>query len=295
MTVNVGVGTAATGTVDFVDTFAGSFEAGTLTFGRGTVDFGDNTLNIGQPGAISVGTLAWTGGLLTGETVDPASGALTMTGGTLAVGTLDGVLTQNGGTVAPDDPVADTTIEGAYLLRSAAALSLDLGGTAAAQYEQLAVNGAVNLNTDILSGGTGGSLTIGLDPATFCPDVGDVVHPPHNDGTDPIAGTFKDKPDGGSFDVACGANTVTFQIDYQGGDGNDVALTVTGVAAAMLTATHADDAKLVFAATEGVPLVEAPVLEAMTAEAPAVAVFAAVEDDLPIQVIDLPDHDALLL
>ena len=43
-----------------------------------------------------------------------------------------------------------------------------------------------------------------------------------NNGTAAIAGTFSNLPDGGSITI--GSNT--FQVDYEGGDGNDLTLTV---------------------------------------------------------------------
>ena len=43
-----------------------------------------------------------------------------------------------------------------------------------------------------------------------------------NSAVTPIAGTFANLPDGGTITV--GANT--FQADYEGGDGNDLTLTV---------------------------------------------------------------------
>jgi hypothetical protein len=43
-----------------------------------------------------------------------------------------------------------------------------------------------------------------------------------NPSADPIAGTFANLPDGSTFTI--GPNT--FQVSYEGGDGNDLTLTV---------------------------------------------------------------------
>ena len=44
----------------------------------------------------------------------------------------------------------------------------------------------------------------------------------NNTATTPIAGTFSNLPDGSTF----AANGNTYQVSYQGGDGNDLTLTV---------------------------------------------------------------------
>lgn len=46
-----------------------------------------------------------------------------------------------------------------------------------------------------------------------------------NDGTDAVTGTFKDLPEGATFTTSDGA---IYKINYGGGDGNDVVLTVVG-------------------------------------------------------------------
>ncbi len=63
----------------------------------------------------------------------------------------------------------------------------------------------------------------------FLPSVSDSFVIVENDGADGIVGLFEGKAQGAEFDVAFDADTVTMEIDYQGGDGNDVELTVTDV------------------------------------------------------------------
>jgi hypothetical protein len=100
---------------------------------------------------------------------------------------------------------------------------VDLLGTDANAFDTLMVNGEVDFNAD---GGDGGTLEVLLG---FLPSVSDSFVIVENDGVDAILPSFEGKPQGSEFDVAFDADTVTMQIDYQGGDGNDVELTVTDV------------------------------------------------------------------
>src|SRR5262249_46273454 len=90
------------------------------------------------------------------------------------------------------------------------------GTTAGTQYDQLAVNGTVNLGSAALN------VTLG-----FIPGPGAVFKIIDNDGTgDAVTGTFNTISEG---------DTVTFSgtqfiVSYKGGDGNDVTLTRPGVA-----------------------------------------------------------------
>jgi fibronectin-binding autotransporter adhesin len=56
----------------------------------------------------------------------------------------------------------------------------------------------------------------------MCCRLGAVFTVIQNTSTDAIAGTFSNLPDGSMITV--GSNT--FQADYEGGDGNDLTLTV---------------------------------------------------------------------
>jgi hypothetical protein len=80
----------------------------------------------------------------------------------------------------------------------------------------------------IASGIVGPSVTIGA--ALFSPaevrsgilSAGTVFTVINNNGTQPIVGRFSNLPDGSTITV--GSNT--FQASYEGGDGNDLTLTV---------------------------------------------------------------------
>ena len=226
--VNIGLGSGAIGTLTFVDNFAGSFQAATVDLNAGLFDFGNNTLAIGDAGSILVQAFDLTGGVLAGDTVDfdPTTGTFDFSGGTLAVETFDGMLDQNGGTVAPGGSVGTTTINGDYELASAGTLEIEIDGNAGpgVGFDQLIINGTVNLNADM---GTGGSLNVVLG---FTPTARDTFTIIDNDGVELTIGFFDGLPNLSTFEETVGSDTVTFQIDYAGGDGNDVDLIVTDVA-----------------------------------------------------------------
>jgi uncharacterized delta-60 repeat protein len=98
---------------------------------------------------------------------------------------------------------------------SEGSLRIDIRGTTpGTEYDQLKVGnaGAVNL-------GTGNFLS--PDVRGFTPAFGDVFRVIDNTSTNPVLNTFSGLPEGAIFTKG-GA---TFQITYQGGDGNDVVLT----------------------------------------------------------------------
>lgn len=95
-------------------------------------------------------------------------------------------------------------------------LSVRLNGTGAGTWDQVAVTGTVditNATLDVVQG--------------FTPAVGDSWTIVSNDGADAVTGTFRvdgaPVPQGATFF----AGGRTFQMDYQGGDGNDVVITLT--------------------------------------------------------------------
>jgi len=89
---------------------------------------------------------------------------------------------------------------------------IDLHGTAVGNYDRLSVTGTVALSGSV-------ALNLGLG---YVPSAADSFTIILNDGTDAVSGEFAGKPDGWVFS----AQGTFFAIDYQGGDGNDVVLTV---------------------------------------------------------------------
>jgi len=242
--VGIGVGTGASG---LLDVLGGTLKATTLTLASGALDFHERTLTVGTTGTLAANTLNLSGGLLTGDTLAVAGGTLNFTGGALSVDTVNGLLDQNGGTLAPGSSPGETVVNGNYDLSSPGALKIEVFGNtftpAVKEYDRLTVNGTVKLNGDGNPAG-GGTLDIDLG---YSPSVGTSFIVLDNDGTDAIGSRFKGMLEGSSFDVSYGTQTVTFQITYFAGTGNDIAVTVTnkvGAAPAGLTVTGTSASEL---------------------------------------------------
>jgi autotransporter-associated beta strand protein len=158
--------------------------------------------------AVSGGSIKKTGtGVLLLNGVAPGVD-VTVLGGTLGgTGSL-GNLTAGPGTVAPGMSPGTLTTKAVDLTNGA--LAVELNGAAAGQFDQLKAVGAVDL--------TGSALSASLG---FTPNPGQKFTIIDNDGTDPVTGTFAGLPDNATPTI--GGNT--FRIDYDGGTGNDVALT----------------------------------------------------------------------
>jgi autotransporter-associated beta strand protein len=101
---------------------------------------------------------------------------------------------------------------GSISLNSDSALAVEINGnTAGAQYDQLHVNGSVNLSGAALA--LSGSFVVDpLLPSSFI-----VIS---NDGAEAVSGTFAGLPEGSQLSFGAG----TLYVTYHGGDGNDVAL-----------------------------------------------------------------------
>jgi len=240
-TVKVGVGTTpeggATGLFDIV---GGAIHTTTLALATGALDFNNNVLVVGPTGTRSADTLDLAGGLLTGDTLTMAGGTFSFAGGVLSVDTFNGLLDQNGGVLAPGNAVGQTTVNGNYDLASAGTLKIKIFGdtfdATTKQYDRLTVNGTVNVNGDNNAAG-GGTLDIDLG---YSPTVGSSFLIVDNDGVDAVVKRFKGLLEGATFDTAYGDQTVTFQISYYGGSGNDVVLTVTNVSGTAPTGLTVD-------------------------------------------------------
>jgi hypothetical protein len=220
------VGTGASGNIEIN---GGNFSATTLNLQAGGFDFTGQTLNIGNTEPLAVQTFNLKGGVLTGETIDLDTGAFNFTGGNLIVDVFNGSLNQLGGSLTPGGSPGTTTINGNYSLASAGSIDIELFGlNPGTQYDQLVVNGLVNLNSN---NGTGALLDLILG---FAPNIGQSFDLVENDGVDAIAGQFAGLSQDASFNEVFGGNQYTFDISYTGGDGNDVAVTVIGVAPAAL-------------------------------------------------------------
>jgi autotransporter-associated beta strand protein len=200
----------------------------------GIIKTGPGTLEIGNPGSVhtysgattvNAGTLLITGnissslvtvnnGLLQVNT-GGAVGPVTVNGGTLGGSGIVGSITATDGVVAPGAS-AGTLTSGSFDLGLGADFSIELGGLSAGfEYDQLLVNGDVNL-----AGNFQGSLING-----FIPQTDDTFFILLNDGLDSITGAFAGLAEGSTVDFGGATFTVTYLANGDGGAiGNDLAL-----------------------------------------------------------------------
>ncbi len=99
---------------------------------------------------------------------------------------------------------------GGLTLAPGASLDVDIGGTAAGEYDQLVVGGPVDLG--------GATLNVSFGFTTAASDSFRLIE---NTGGNSIVGTFAGLPEGATFD----AGTRVYQITYTGGSGDDVVIT----------------------------------------------------------------------
>ena len=166
------------------------------------VQYGQNAI-LTEAEEIANKITVYEGGILKG--VGKVAGIDVQTGGTLAPGNSPGCIVSNG----------DLTLSGSYDIEIA-------GKTVCTEYDQTDVTGAVDV--------TGGTLNVAF-LSSFVPALNDEFMIIKNDAADAVTGTFTGLVNGASVVVA----GITFQINYDGGDGNDVTLTATAVPATVTT------------------------------------------------------------
>lgn len=155
-------------------------------------------------------------GRLTGAGITVSGlGTLSGTGVVGPVAINAGGLLSPAGEAGGDGTISTLTVTQALTLVGDARLRMNLNGTTVQNYDQLDVQGTVNL----------GAGTAGLEVQLgFVPPDGHTFVLLDNDGADAITGTFAGKPEGAVFSV----NGLRCRISYLGGTGNDLALTVLG-------------------------------------------------------------------
>ncbi|MGC4043262.1 MAG: autotransporter-associated beta strand repeat-containing protein [Armatimonas sp.] len=215
--------------------------AGTAGFnkiGAGALTLSNTANTFSGPIRITGGSLLVNGNLAGGATLTVAYGGLPgepiVPGGTLggsgtigAPNALRDVYIENGATLAPGNSPGLLTVNGNVTFAphfdfyADPNFAVELNGTTVGTgYDQLAVNGAVDLGSANLL------LSLG-----FAPGVNDMFFLVSNDGTDAILGNFLGLPEGSSVTGTYGGMTYTGQITYQGdfgaqlkSGGNDIAL-----------------------------------------------------------------------
>ena len=190
-----GVRVADSSTAIFHDNFIGNDEFGSAISG--------------QPQAINA-----LSSVITVEGLQTIDGPTVIASGStlLGFGTIDGPVTING-TIAPgNSPGIINT--GNYTQTATSTLEIEIGGLApgnsATDHDQVNVTGTVTLD---------GTLDVSRFNG-FQPQLGDSFVIINNDLADAVSGTFTGLAEGSTFT----SDTVTWQITYTGGDGNDVVL-----------------------------------------------------------------------
>jgi autotransporter-associated beta strand protein len=201
-------------------------DGGLIKDGNGTLILGGvNTYN--GPTEVYGGTLVVNGSIFGSPITTVSAGATLKGGGT--IGALDAR-----GNVQPGDNLGVLTTNGDATFISSATLSLELNNTTPATgYDQLAVNGVVNLGN--------ANLSLGGSYLTFPAIANDLFFVIINDGVDSIGGIFNGIPDGGHVFAQNGQDFILTYFADSGSNsftgGNDVALLAVpepGSAALML-------------------------------------------------------------
>ncbi|MDJ0512189.1 MAG: autotransporter domain-containing protein [Methyloceanibacter sp.] len=210
----------------------GTLKAAAVNFGEGvgalnfnhTDESGDHEFAPGISGAGAINHLSGFTKLM-GDSTN-FSGRTTVMGGTLSVdnvfggdvmvngGRLEGIgqiggLNVNRGTFAPGNSIGTMTVNGNLALSGAATFEVEVD--AAGNSDRVIVNGTVDL--------TGTTLTVLAEAGTYADETKYTII--ENDGTDAVSGSFGQ--------VSVNSAFLTPSVDYAGGTGNDVVLTLEGV------------------------------------------------------------------
>ncbi|HEV8267572.1 MAG TPA: autotransporter-associated beta strand repeat-containing protein, partial [Thermoanaerobaculia bacterium] len=174
---------------------------------------GPGTLVLSTANTYSGGTLVTSGTLIVNGSLPAADTVTVSPGATLGGSGSVGPVVNNGGTISPGQGAPGLLSTGPVSFGSMSTFKVEIGGAnPGAGYDQLAVNGTVQLGTVTLSPSIFGA---------FAPPPGSTYTIIANDGADAVTGTFLGQAEG-SFVTVSGYR---FQISYVGGDGNDVVLT----------------------------------------------------------------------
>jgi autotransporter-associated beta strand protein len=181
---------------------------------------GTGTLTLSGSNTYTGNTVLLAGALLVNNTTGSGTGTgpVTVSGGTLGgKGTISGAVTVGTGSVlAPafgTNKQATLTLESSLTMQANATYTYTFKArNNQARTDLVKANGVtINAATIALQGKTQGTLT----PGTVLTVIS-------NTSANPISGTFSNLPDGGIVTV----NGNNLQADYEGGDGNDLTLTV---------------------------------------------------------------------
>lgn len=190
---------------------------GDLAISAGSVNLGGVGAGAGKV-TLAGGELRLTGSL--SGSVEVNGGILSGSGDAATTGRVAGLTTINGGVIAPGGAVSGILLLAGGVQFQGGAFSADLNGTTAGTgYDQLSIQGPVQMTTDAPL-----QLTLRYNPA----DNVDTFTLVLNDAADAISGhlTYNSVvlDEGTQFTVISGPFTQPFAITYLGGDGNDLVL-----------------------------------------------------------------------
>lgn len=146
-----------------------------------------------------------------------------MSGGILkGTGSAGSIQIRDGAIIAPGNSPGCLTSD---FLSLSGEYQFEIGGTdPCTGYDQLKVLNATNANDAVVIDDATAVLTASLY-GDFTPEEGQTYTIIDQAGDKPVSGTFKDLPEGATFEV----DGYVLSISYEGGDGNDVTLTVETV------------------------------------------------------------------
>ncbi|MDF1754814.1 MAG: autotransporter-associated beta strand repeat-containing protein [Verrucomicrobiales bacterium] len=219
---------------------------GVLSGGGSLTKAGIGSLTLSSANTYTGGTTIDSGALILTNISGSATGggAITLNNALLGgTGSFSGPVTSIGGTISAGLTSGDTTDDldsGNLTLDSNSTVQIELGGTTPGDnYDQVIVNGSVNLNSD---GNTEGGALLNLSlVSAFTPLPADTFRLIDNDSTDSLSGTtFRynngveiiELTEGSVFTV----DDQVFTISYIGGDdANDVVITAHGTVETTVT------------------------------------------------------------
>ena len=202
-----------------IDTAASTTLSGAITGAGGLTKTGAATLTLSATNGFTGSTTVSAGTLLVNGALSATSGVTVGTGATLggtgslfAAASTNTLTVQNGGTLSPGTSPGTITIHGNLTMAAGSTLAVEINGTTAGtQYDQVVVNGTVNV-TDAALSATHGYTAGNADTYTI------IV----NDAADAVTGTFSGLSEGGT--LTAGGNGTVLTASYVGGSSNDVTL-----------------------------------------------------------------------
>ncbi|WP_255988624.1 Ig-like domain-containing protein [Chitinolyticbacter albus] len=217
-----------------VSTSANTTISSAISGPGGLTKTGASALTLSGSSAYTGATNVNAGSLLVNGALTATTGVTTAAGATLGgSGNIASNVTINsGGTLAPGNSAGTLTIDGDLTMASGSTLAIEINGaTAGTGYDQVVVNGAVDVSGATLS------VTHG-----YAPGSGDSYAIIVNDAADGVTGSFSGISEGSEF--AAGGNATELTASYIGGNGNDFTLTaptapiVTGVSSSTANGTY---------------------------------------------------------